>query len=775
MLADTQHLHEKIEAMSKRISELEDALAILQAQISNETHPLLTDTLRLVKAPPPTQNVAAHIRTVSDLISDRFGTLILGENAHFFGQNASADEDSALEPPSPTRSLPLDILFLSEQFPMTNVSDARDAIIGRLAAWLPAAPQAWGLVEIYFRDATWLFFLISKEEFMETIFAHVYADVVPSAADITPHELALVFMIFCIACMVDLNRQPCNTEAETYYQLARAAMGVDSVIDHPTIQAVRALHLMSTYPQMCETAESTTTVYGLVGLNAQICKSLGLHRDDTHWQLSDVERQRRRHLFWEVASYDLWCSMAFGRPPSFTLSQVDAKLPAEDYGYLDSEAQRQASFLRWHHHFTRAILFKIAEQAFGLQPLTYAMVLRLDKLVREQPLGEDLTVVNAGEHQPGIPTWLLLQRSAIYSLSQKILLFLHRSFFARALMEAPADPLKSQWAQSVLTVFRAAYYISANIRALHTQAPIMLRFWIFPSQCLTAALVLGSIVLKAPACGLAPPAWTELNELCALMESVAPVSRRIAHILPNVRRLKQAAQSVYAAYTASASTAPHSAERELVWKDIKFLYGHSRLVDNAAKSASGGTGDSSKVSPGSGPSFAAPPDPACDSTCDPATLITASATLTTGEAGNSRPGFPDVATVPLDDLFASLNASFWSTTDPSHAGGEQLGVSLDFSALCPLPELPLDALIGPSEADMTSIVAEQQPAGSSATMDTRENRDSPMLLAPPLEMMPPSNLDLPWQRFMSGIGFDDRQLFYHDQDGGDLGPAGSGL
>lgn len=44
-----------------------------------------------------------------------------------------------------------------------------------------------------------------------------------------------------MACISDMNRPPYSVEASNYYQLARVALGLDSVIDHPTLQAVRSI------------------------------------------------------------------------------------------------------------------------------------------------------------------------------------------------------------------------------------------------------------------------------------------------------------------------------------------------------------------------------------------------------------------------------------------------------------------------------------------------------------------------------------------------------
>jgi len=44
-----------------------------------------------------------------------------------------------------------------------------------------------------------------------------------------------------MACMVDMNLEPLSTDASNYYQLARAALSLDSVLEHPTTEAVCAM------------------------------------------------------------------------------------------------------------------------------------------------------------------------------------------------------------------------------------------------------------------------------------------------------------------------------------------------------------------------------------------------------------------------------------------------------------------------------------------------------------------------------------------------------
>ena len=81
--------------MTRRIAELEDALAAVQARISDERHPLLADEFVRVKPAAPSQPEAER---ESESVAERFGTLTIGEREHFFGQYAAADVSTAQAP-----------------------------------------------------------------------------------------------------------------------------------------------------------------------------------------------------------------------------------------------------------------------------------------------------------------------------------------------------------------------------------------------------------------------------------------------------------------------------------------------------------------------------------------------------------------------------------------------------------------------------------------------------------------------------------------------------
>jgi len=78
---ETTLLHKKIEEMGQRIRQLEDALAIMQASVSTERHPLLRDEHMNIKLPP--EDVEENVtQTSGSELADQLGTLNISEDGH---------------------------------------------------------------------------------------------------------------------------------------------------------------------------------------------------------------------------------------------------------------------------------------------------------------------------------------------------------------------------------------------------------------------------------------------------------------------------------------------------------------------------------------------------------------------------------------------------------------------------------------------------------------------------------------------------------------------
>lgn len=96
----------------------------------------------------------------------------------------------------------------------------------------------------------------------------------------SPHDFALLYLIFAVGALVDLKLEPCNPEGEHYHQLARAALVLQPVLEKPSLVTIQALHLLSIYNGMAGNENSggetsLETTWSLVAFAAQLSHSVG--------------------------------------------------------------------------------------------------------------------------------------------------------------------------------------------------------------------------------------------------------------------------------------------------------------------------------------------------------------------------------------------------------------------------------------------------------------------------------------------------------------------
>jgi hypothetical protein len=205
------------------------------------------------------------------------------------------------------------------------------------------------------------------------------------------------------------------------------------------------------------------------------------------------------------------------------------------------------------------------DQAFGAKQPSYATVLQLDRKLRAFPVPPILQVVGFGSADPALQgnypdtVMLMLQRHIVLAIREMStsfplpptwffllsagfvdLLYLHRSFFARAISDHPKDPLGSPYGTSVIAAYRSAGSLVAMMRNLHTQLKEPSeRIWFLWGHMFSCAvsnnslsskfvsymrvqIVLGSIVTRCPSMSLAPSALLQLDSACELFSKTAP-------------------------------------------------------------------------------------------------------------------------------------------------------------------------------------------------------------------------------------------------------------
>lgn len=610
VLANTEALHEKIQELSNRVRELEDALAEAHiARGATEQHPLLSHDLLQIKRPlereAPEIVKEAEVDTAEAI--DLIGSLNISESARtkFYGGLANAwyllknEEGGDDETENAEISLPADIPWLSHTFPFATANATKLNMRQSLYSSLPDVEKARRLVNIYYKYCAWMYLPIPDAEFYNTVFSRIYDQPIGIDQDpIDSHRLAVLYMVLALGTLFDLGQPYLCVEATQYYQLARAAISLDSLLEHQTIPAIQALVLMCHFMFMSFRDGPRWAAMGLV---VKLAQSLGLHRDGGKWNLDPEEAYHRRSLFWEVYTYDSWQSLTFGRPPSFSNAYIDCQMPEPDVQPSPGKTEDvDMSFNAWKHRFSSRCLNPVHEQAFGARTPTYKTILELDKKVRNYPMPPSLRVPGFGGaktmelEQPSVE--LTMQRHTAFSIKEITIFYLHRGFFARAIEDNPEDPLASKYPQSVLAAYTSACTFISLIKSAHSQHPRLTeRLWFMFTHVFSCSIVLGSIAAKCPTMPLARSALLNLDSVCQLFEAVKE-NDRAAKVLPVLQRLKARALQAMGANGISGLGPSRMTPPDPIIKEeeeeLAALGGKPRLVSRRSPSAPNSPQDS---------------------------------------------------------------------------------------------------------------------------------------------------------------------------------------
>ncbi|KAI0049518.1 hypothetical protein FA95DRAFT_1588235 [Auriscalpium vulgare] len=595
VLADTDRLHNKITDMSDRIRQLEDALALSHGHVSRDAHPLLQRDLLKVKSiidlhaavdqeggdssrssePPGEGDESQSL--------DVFGTLAIRDDgaSTFYGRSAGQEsillgERDAVEdspsPPDPSRpstagtptGLPYAIIEIARAFPDASVRLPLDA----LEAYLPHWERAAQLCALYLNQAPWFFGAVRARQLHEEILPMFYPEAATPPQSTsqpqstpqltsTPHDLGLLFVILCFGAATDesLPPAPTNTEADMYYLLTKAALALDPVMDRaPTVSTVQALSLMAIYQGLVANEHSIESTWALMGLATKLAQSV--NRDCARWKLSPAEVQKRRSLFWELFITDCWQSLATGRIATFSIPVTDCELPQDTDGTLAADGTPQESFPFWKARFGRECVADVVAGILTARPPKYSIIIELDRKIR------DMEVPKYAVDAPpeGAPFGIAMQHYMPINYRHLTLLYIHRTFLAQGLCDHPYDPLRSQYAPSILAGYRSACQILSNLRDGFAQFPTPIaRFWVLWTHAFSAAVMLALIPVRAPQSKMAHTALLELQMANDLFERAVPYGGRAVKMQPIVRRhLDKALQSFQVARSEGIPRGPES-------------------------------------------------------------------------------------------------------------------------------------------------------------------------------------------------------------------------
>lgn len=215
--------------------------------------------------------------------------------------------------------LPAHVQALADVFPF---EDGRQRMQGVIESFLPHYTRAVELCNLYLTQGPWFFGPISRPQVFEELLPLIYNTGSPvnrasyspeqnfmpgqnfaaqsrhsspqsstgSSETARPHDLALLFIIFATGALVDtkLPPPPNNAEAEHYYQLTRAALTLDPILDRaPSITTVQTLASMAIYQGMALKEDSIESTWSMMGLTCKMAQSVRILRR-SFWTCTDM-------------------------------------------------------------------------------------------------------------------------------------------------------------------------------------------------------------------------------------------------------------------------------------------------------------------------------------------------------------------------------------------------------------------------------------------------------------------------------------------------------
>ncbi|KAF8631575.1 hypothetical protein AX15_002326 [Amanita polypyramis BW_CC] len=582
--------------MGQRIRQLEDALAILYSGTSNETHPLLCDDLMAIKFGPEKVFQVEERKPVqegfADLI-DAVGTLTISPRgvSKYFGRSAGTEAlilagaefmtdteaDGVDLEGGPRIQRPriiycdvggppgriLDLTKLSSAFPfgvLENTGNEMDLLFSHL----PHQARAWSLCETFIEHACWIFCPIRRDEIVDDILTPIYKALKERKASksisqqpmISVHKLAILFLVFAIGSLVDLTLESFHDDADRYYQLSRVCLSLQSVLDSLEVATVQAVLLMVVYHNLCGKRYTMDNLWSLISLGAKLAQSLGLHRDSARWNMDAKTVERRRALFWEMYTTELIYCLALGRPPSIRLSYVDCEFPEDREATLDANGSILIGFYRWKYEFAKEVISSLVELTLGAKPPSYQTILDLDREVREKTLPPHLNVFITPEDERFTPS-TYMRGCILGQYRAHVLLYIHKSFFAQAVLDFPGNPLRSPYAPSFLAAYRCASGVIKTCNNHFDRFPdLCCRWWNIWTILFTAAVIVGSVVTRSPSSSIASSAFIDLSLAWDLYEKAAVHTPRARSGRAILRKLKEKAHRVYSSRNGHVPASP---------------------------------------------------------------------------------------------------------------------------------------------------------------------------------------------------------------------------
>jgi transcriptional regulatory protein GAL4 len=153
----------------------------------------------------------------------------------------------------------------------------------------------------------------------EHTFRAQYSQVIPRPSGRSWHALA--FIVAAIGHFT-AGYGPSDTDRKLF-MAAKSNLSIDS-LEVGNITLVQTLTLMSNYLQKRNKPNSG---YNYLGLALHMAMGLGLHKEFRDWDISPLNMELRRRVWWSIFVFNVGAAVTFGRPLAWPNKNVEVHLP----------------------------------------------------------------------------------------------------------------------------------------------------------------------------------------------------------------------------------------------------------------------------------------------------------------------------------------------------------------------------------------------------------------------------------------------------------------
>ncbi|KAI5833483.1 hypothetical protein K523DRAFT_295915 [Schizophyllum commune Tattone D] len=316
------------------LAEIQRAIPSIPAENITKAANMLNNT---PAQPPPAE--PSPIKVEEDDVSDSFGQLAVDEYGHgrWMGGSSSMSliqslrqiTTTPLQHQSPMEENPPESGPNKLFFPATVFFGKVRALPGPEEVEYPERELADRMVDAYFSRLHYLLPVIDKPTFMKQ-----YVSLMDNTHDIVKHRtetafISLVFAVFaCGAPIVFPDRMDDGGMGMIYYERAL----ILHYISHAKIQVehVQCFTLLSSF--LCA-VNCLPQAWLLIGQAVRMSQDLGLHRSPRRQRnLSEVQKETHRKIFWGVYVMDRMLALSLGRPLGINDADCDVEqlVPVDD-------------------------------------------------------------------------------------------------------------------------------------------------------------------------------------------------------------------------------------------------------------------------------------------------------------------------------------------------------------------------------------------------------------------------------------------------------------